>query len=230
MFSADQILYEDNHVMAVCKRPGQIVQGDKTGDEPLSESIKAFIAQRDHKPGNVFLGVVHRLDRPVGGVILFAKTGKALSRLNRMVQERAFQKTYWAITGQRPPQTAAQLTHYLRRDEAHNKSYVCPSTRKDAKEARLDYRLIASGDRYHLLEIQLHTGRHHQIRAQLAAIGCPIKGDLKYGFPRSNPDQSISLHARRLELVHPVSQTPLIITAEPPADKLWQCLKAQVQA
>ncbi|MDE6516097.1 MAG: RNA pseudouridine synthase [Bacteroidales bacterium] len=230
MFTADQILYEDNHVLAVCKRPGQIVQGDKTGDEPLSESIKAFIAQRDHKPGNVFLGVVHRLDRPVGGVILFAKTGKALSRLNRMVQERAFQKTYWAIVGQRPPQPAGQLTHYLCRDEARNKSFVCPATRKDAKEARLDYRLIATGDRYHLLEIQLHTGRHHQIRAQLAAIGCPIKGDLKYGFPRSNPDQSISLHARRLELLHPVAQTPLLITAEPPADKLWQCLQAQVRA
>ena len=230
MFSPDQILYEDNHVIAVCKRPGQIVQGDKTGDEPLSESIKAFIAQRDQKPGNVFLGVVHRLDRPVGGVILFAKTSKALSRLNRMVQERAFQKTYWAIVGQKPPQTAGQLTHYLCRDEARNKSYVCPSTRKDAKEARLDYRLIASGERYHLLEIQLHTGRHHQIRTQLAAIGCPIKGDLKYGFPRSNPDQSISLHARSLSLVHPVSQAPLLITAEPPADKLWQCLQAQVQA
>ena len=230
MFSPDQILYEDNHVIAVCKRPGQIVQGDKTGDEPLSESIKAFIAQRDQKPGNVFLGVVHRLDRPVGGVILFAKTSKALSRLNRMVQERAFQKTYWAIVGQKPPQIAGQLTHYLYRDEARNKSYVCPSTRKDAKEARLDYRLIASGERYHLLEIQLHTGRHHQIRTQLAAIGCPIKGDLKYGFPRSNPDQSISLHARSLSLVHPVSQAPLLITAEPPADKLWQCLQAQVQA
>ncbi len=230
MFTADQILYEDNHVLAVCKRPSQIVQGDKTGDEPLSESIKAFIAERDHKPGNVFLGVVHRLDRPVGGVILFAKTSKALSRLNRMVQERAFQKTYWAIVGQRPPQMAGQLTHYLRRDEARNKSYVCPASHKDAKEARLDYRVIATGERYYLLEIQLHTGRHHQIRAQLAAIGCPIKGDLKYGFPRSNPDQSISLHARRLELMHPVSQTPLLITAEPPADKLWQCLKAQVQA
>ena len=186
--------------------------------------------QRDQKPGNVFLGVVHRLDRPVGGVILFAKTSKALSRLNRMVQERAFQKTYWAIVGQKPPQIAGQLTHYLGRDEARNKSYVCPSTRKDAKEARLDYRLIASGERYHLLEIQLHTGRHHQIRTQLAAIGCPIKGDLKYGFPRSNPDQSISLHARSLSLVHPVSQAPLLITAEPPADKLWQCLQAQVQA
>ena len=147
-----------------------------------------------------------------------------------MVQERALQKTYWAIVGQKPPQIAGQLTHYLCRDEARNKSYVCPSTRKDAKEARLDYRLIASGERYHLLEIQLHTGRHHQIRTQLAAIGCPIKGDLKYGFPRSNPDQSISLHARSLSLVHPVSQAPLLITAEPPADKLWQCLQAQVQA
>ncbi|MDE7149645.1 MAG: RluA family pseudouridine synthase [Bacteroidales bacterium] len=228
-FTADQIIYEDNHLIAVCKRPSQIVQGDKTGDEPLSESIKAYIAQRDGKPGNVFLGVVHRLDRPVGGVILFAKTGKALSRLNRLVQERAFQKTYWAIAGQRPPKPADRLVHYLRRDETRNKSFVCASTRKDAKEAVLDYRVIAASERYYLLEIQLHTGRHHQIRAQLAAIGCPIKGDLKYGFPRSNPDQSISLHARSLALIHPVAQTPLLLTAEPPADKLWQCLKAQVQ-
>lgn len=228
-FTADQILYEDNHLLAVCKRPSQIVQGDKTGDEPLSESIKRYLAQRDGKPGNVFLGVVHRLDRPVGGVILFAKTGKALSRLNRMVQERAFHKTYWAIVGQRPPEPAGRLVHYLCRDEAHNKSFVCSPTRKDAKEAILDYRLIAVGDRYYLLEVQLHTGRHHQIRTQLSAIGCPIRGDLKYGFPRSNPDQSISLHARSLSLVHPVTQMPLLLTAEPPADKLWQCLKTQVQ-
>lgn len=228
-FSADQILYEDNHVLAVCKRPSQIVQGDKTGDEPLSESIKAFIARRDEKPGNVFLGVVHRLDRPVSGVVLFAKTGKALSRLNRLVQERDFHKTYWAIVGQRPPKPADRLVHYLGRDEVRNKSFVCEPTRPGAKEAILDYRLIATGDRYHLLEIRLHTGRHHQIRAQLAAIGCPIKGDLKYGFPRSNPDQSISLHARSLSLTHPVSQKPLHIEAEPPADKLWQCLAAQVE-
>ena len=189
-FSADQILYEDNHLLAVCKRPSQIVQGDKTGDEPLSENVKAYIARRDGKAGNVFLGVVHRLDRPVSGVLLFAKTSKALSRLNRLVQERAFHKTYWAIVGQRPPKPEDRLVHYLCRDEARNKSFVCAPTRKDAKEAILDYRLVAASDRYYLLEVALHTGRHHQIRTQLSAIGCPIKGDLKYGFPRSNPDQS----------------------------------------
>lgn len=228
-FMVEQILYEDNHIIVINKRPSQIVQGDKTGDEPLSESLKRYIAERDHKPGNVFLGVVHRLDRPVGGVVMFAKTGKALSRLNRMVQERAFHKTYWAIVGALPPKPEARLVHYLARDEARNKSFVCPSTRRDAKEAVLDYRLAATGDHYYLLEIQLYTGRHHQIRTQLSAIGCPIKGDLKYGFPRSNPDQSISLHARSLSLVHPVSQVPLHIEAEPPADRLWQALAAQVR-
>ncbi len=227
-FSAQQIIYEDNHLLAVCKLPSQIVQGDKTGDLPLSESIKTFIAKRDQKPGEAFLGVVHRLDRPVGGVILFAKTSKALSRLNRMIQERDFQKTYWAVVGSPPPKSADRLVHYLWRDQARNKSVVCRSDRPDAKEAVLDYKLLASSERYHLLEIQLHTGRHHQIRTQLSAIGCPIRGDLKYGFARSNPDQSISLHARRLELVHPVAQTPLVLVAPPPQDRLWQAITAGI--
>lgn len=227
-FSEEQIIYEDNHLLAVCKRPSQIVQGDKTGDLPLSEAIKAFLVKRDQKPGEAFLGVVHRLDRPVGGVILFAKTSKALSRLNRMIQERDFQKTYWAVVGNPPPKPADRLVHYLWRDQARNKSVLCHSDRPDAKEAVLDYKLLASSERYHLLEIQLHTGRHHQIRTQLSAIGCPIRGDLKYGFARSNPDQSISLHARRLELVHPVAQTPLVLVAPPPQDHLWQALTAGI--
>lgn len=224
MFDPKAILYEDNHLLAVNKRPSQIVQGDKTGDVPLSEEIKAFIAIRDNKPGKVFLGVAHRLDRPVSGVLLFAKTSKALARVNSAIQERNFHKTYWAIVGSLPPKQEDTLTHFLRKNEELNKSFVCNSADNGAKEARLAYRLIAKSDRYYLLEIELFTGRHHQIRAQLAAIGCPIKGDLKYGFNRSNPDQSISLHARSLSLDHPVKHVPVSIIAPPPDEQLWNIL------
>ncbi len=217
-----RILYEDNHLIAVNKLPSEIVQGDKTGDEPLSEWVKKYLKEKYNKPGNVFLGVIHRLDRPVSGVVVFAKTGKALSRMNALVKQRAMQKTYWAIVGNQPPEREGKLVHYLTRNTKKNKSFVSRTPSPESKEAVLGYRMLASGERYHLLEIDLHTGRHHQIRAQLSALGCPIKGDLKYGFPRSNPDASISLHARRITFVHPVKQEKLDITAEPPDDNLWQ--------
>ena len=217
----DRILYEDNHLIAVNKLPSEIVQGDKTGDIPLSETLKQYLKKKYDKPGNVFLGVIHRIDRPVSGVVVFAKTGKALSRMNELVKQRALKKTYWAIVKTKPPETAGTLVHYLSRNTQKNKSFVSRMPGKDKKEAMLSYRLLASGQRYHLLEIDLHTGRHHQIRAQLAAIGCPIKGDLKYGFPRSNPDASISLHARKLIFVHPVKKEKVTIVAEPPRDTLW---------
>jgi 23S rRNA pseudouridine1911/1915/1917 synthase len=216
------ILYEDNHILAANKRAGDIVQGDKTGDQPLCEALKTLIGQRDGKPGNVFLGVPHRLDRPVSGVTLFAKTGKALERLNELFRTGGMQKTYWAIVKNRPPKDRDTLTHYLRRNEKQNKSYAFDRPGPDAREARMAYRLLACGDNYHLLEVQLFTGRHHQIRCQLAAAGCPVKGDLKYGAPRSNPDGSISLHARSVAFVHPVKKEPLSITAPAPDDRLWQ--------
>lgn len=219
------VLYEDNHLIIVNKEAGEIVQGDKTGDTPLSEIVKAWLKDRYHKPGNVFLGVVHRLDRPVSGVVLFAKTGKALPRLNNMfaAHERVT-KTYWAIVQNRPQEPRGTLTHWLTRQEKTNTARAYDREVPGSKKAVLDYRLIASGDRYHLLEIRLHTGRHHQIRCQLAKIGCPIKGDLKYGAPRSNPDGSISLHARSLTLEHPVSHAEIAVTAPVPQDRLWQAL------
>ena len=214
-----RILYEDNHLMIFNKRTGEIVQGDKTGDEPLSETLKAFIARRDAKPGQVFLGVPHRLDRPVSGVCLFAKTSKALERLNEMLRQGEIHKTYWALTGTRPPQDEDTLTDFLVRNEAQNKSYVARS----GKEARLHYRLIQTTDRYFLLEIQLFTGRHHQIRCQLAHMGCPIKGDLKYGARRSNPDGGISLLARRIQFIHPVKKTEVDVTA--PVPPQWKGIR-----
>lgn len=225
-----RILYEDNHLIVVNKLPSEIVQGDKTGDEPLSEALKRYLKEKYHKPGDVFLGVIHRLDRPVSGVIVFAKTGKALSRINELVKQRAIQKTYWAIVKNKPPEKEGKLVHYLMRNTIKNKSFVSKTPGPDRKEAVLSYKLLASGERYHLLEVDLHTGRHHQIRAQLAAIGCPVKGDLKYGFPRSNPDASISLHARKISFVHPVKKEKLDITAEPPADTLWNYFLKQADA
>jgi len=216
-----RILYEDNHLLLVNKLPSEIVQGDKTGDEPLGELLKTYLKVKYNKPGNVFMGVIHRLDRPVSGVVVFAKTSKALSRLNQMVKERAFRKTYWAVVKNKPPQAEATLVHHLVRNERKNKTFVHNKPVSGSKEAVLDYRFVASGERYHLLEIDLKTGRHHQIRAQLAAIGCPIKGDLKYGFPRSNPDASISLHALKVAFVHPVKKEPLEIIAPPPDEPLW---------
>lgn len=219
-----RILFEDNHLIIFNKRIGEIVQGDKTGDEPLCETLKAFIAQREGKPGKVFLGVPHRLDRPVSGVVMFAKTGKALERLNEMFRTGDVHKTYWAMVCNRPEPEQGELEDYLYRVEKQNKSYICRdgALRKDAKLAKLRYKLIDCTDRYFLVEVELLTGRHHQIRCQLAGIGCPIKGDLKYGAPRSNPDGGISLHARSMTLVHPVRKEPVRVTAPPPAS--WKGL------
>ena len=219
------ILYEDNHLVIVNKKAGEIVQGDKTGDTPLSDFVKDWLKEKYNKPGNVYLGVVHRLDRPVSGVVLFAKTSKALPRLNKMFAEHnKVNKTYWAIVQNRPQEPQGTLTHWLTRQEKNNTARAYDREVPGSKKAVLDYELIASGDRYHLLEIHLHTGRHHQIRCQLAKIGCPIKGDLKYGAPRSNPDGSISLHARTLTLEHPVNHEIISVTAPVPDDKLWLAL------
>ncbi len=216
------ILYEDNHIIIVNKAPGEIVQGDKTGDTPLSEIVAAYIKEKYARPGKVFIGVVHRLDRPVGGIVVFTRTSKALTRLNEMFRKGEVHKSYWAISRNRPPKTEDTLTHYITTVERTNRSTAHNTPRKDAKEARLHYRHIASSDRYHLIEVNLLTGRKHQIRVQLAAIGCPIKGDLKYGDKRSNPDGSISLLARHIEFIHPVSKKPISVTAPVPADNLWQ--------
>lgn len=218
-----KVLYEDNHIIVVNKQSGEIVQGDKTGDTPLSDVVRVYLKEKYNKPGNVFLGVVHRLDRPVSGVVLFAKTSKALPRLNKLFAEHEkVKKTYWAIVANRPPQESGTLTHWLTRNEKTNTAKAYDREVPNSKKAVLDYRLAAASDRYFLLEIQLHTGRHHQIRCQLAKMGCPIKGDLKYGAPRSNPDGSICLHARHLELEHPVSHEQLCITAPVPQDALWR--------
>ena len=224
-----EVVYEDNHLIIVNKAVGEIVQGDKTGDSPLSDTVKQWIKEKYAKPGNVFLGVAHRLDRPVAGLVVFAKTSKALSRLNNMFRDGEVQKVYRAIVRQRPPQEADTLVHYIRRNEKLNKSFASLHEVPNSKKASLSYRLIASSDTYHLLEIALHTGRHHQIRCQLAAIGCPIKGDLKYGFGRSNPDGGISLVAHRIRFTHPVSGQLIDITAPlPKGDKLWPILTSAV--
>ena len=221
------ILYEDNHLIAVAKKAGDIVQGDKTGDVPLSDMVKAYLKEKYHKPGEVFLGVVHRLDRPVSGVVLFARTSKALPRLNKMFAEhQAVRKTYLAIVANRPPEPQGTLTHWLTRNEKQNLARAYDREVPNSKKAVLDYRLVAQSERYYLLEIELHTGRHHQIRCQLAKMGCPIRGDLKYGAPRSNPDGSISLHAWRLLLEHPVSHVSLTIEAPIPQERLWQEITA----
>lgn len=220
-----EVVYEDNHIIIVNKRSGEIVQGDKTGDKPLSETVKAYIKEAYHKPGNVFLGVVHRLDRPVSGLVVFARTSKALSRLNEMFRVGDVHKTYWAIVKDKPAVEEGTLTHWLVRNEKQNKSYAYDREVPRSKKAVLHYRLIGCTDRYSLLEIQLMTGRHHQIRCQLARMGCPIKGDLKYGAPRSNPDGSISLLARKVELVHPVSKEPVSVVAPVPDDNLWQAIQ-----
>ncbi len=216
------VLYEDNHIIVVNKAPGEIVQGDKTGDKPLSEMVKEYLKEKYNKPGNVFCGVTHRLDRPTSGAVVFAKTGKALSRLNDMFRNGAVDKTYWAIVKDRPQKEEDQLTHYLVKNEKTNKSNAYTSEKPHTKKAVLHYRLIAASQNYYLLEIDLETGRHHQIRAQLAKVGCPIKGDLKYGAPRSNPDGSISLHARTISFIHPVSKEKITVTAPVPDDNLWK--------
>jgi len=219
-FSRD-ILFEDNHLLIYNKKPSQIVQGDKTGDRPLSDLLKDFIKERDSKPGNVFLGVVHRIDRPVSGAVVFAKTSKALSRLNEMLKSGEIHKTYWAIVKNMPPEISGHLIHFLKRNEEKNKSFASNKIVPGSKKAELNYVLIGQSDQYKLLEVELITGRHHQIRSQLAKIGCPIKGDLKYGFDRSNPDGSIHLHSRKIELMHPVKKEMITVIAPPPDDNLW---------
>ena len=225
------VVYEDNHLLCVSKRPGEIVQGDKTGDEPMSEALKAWLKEKYNKPGNVYLGVIHRLGRPVGGLVLFAKTSKALSRMNELFRTGDVSKRYWAVVTARPPKHSDTLEQYLVRNESQNKSYVARqgAATPGAKLARLSYRLLASGEHYHLLEIELHTGRHHQIRCQLAALGCPIKGDLKYGAPRSNPGGSISLLSRQISFTHPVSKEALTLTAPVPDERLWHDLEAAIE-
>lgn len=224
-----EVVYEDNHIIVVNKAPGEIVQGDKTGDKPLSEIVGEWLKAKYNKPGNVFVGVVHRLDRPVGGLVIFAKTSKALARLNEMLRKGEIHKTYWAVTRNMPANPEGLIHGYIRTVERSNKSYFSTTPKDGAKEAKLSYRLISSSDRYHLLEVNLMTGRKHQIRVQLASIGCPIKGDLKYGDKRSNQDGSISLMARHLNFVHPVSGKIIDLTAPVPAgseETLWKYLES----
>lgn len=220
-----QVLYEDNHLIVINKKVGDIVQGDKTGDEPLSEVVKQYLKEKYNKPGNVYLGVVHRLDRPTSGIVLFAKTSKALPRLNKLFADGKTKKTYWAIVKNAPPKEHDTLIHWMVRNPKQNKSYAHEKEVLDSKKAILDYRLIKKLDSYYLLEIDLKTGRHHQIRAQLSTIGCWIKGDLKYGADRSNKDGGIHLHARYLELEHPVKKETITLVAPPPQDPIWNaCL------
>ena len=216
-----QILYEDNHIIAVNKRPSDIVQGDKTGDAPLSDFVKQYIKEKYNKPGDVFVGTVHRIDRPVSGIVLFAKTSKALTRLNQMFQSKEIQKTYWAVVKNKPKNIKGKLIHYLKKNEAKNMSRAYEKEQQGALRSELDYELILSLDNYHLLEITPHTGRHHQIRVQLSSMTCPIKGDIKYGFDRTNKDASIHLHARKIEFIHPVKKEPITIIAPPPNEVIW---------
>ncbi|MBQ2126628.1 MAG: RNA pseudouridine synthase [Bacteroidaceae bacterium] len=217
-----KVLYEDNHIIVINKAAGEIVQGDKTGDESLCETMKRYIKEKYAKPGNVFIGLPHRLDRPVSGIVVFAKTSKALERLNRMFSEGSVKKIYWALTKGIPVPAEAELESWILRNEKMNKSFSYPKEVKGSKRAVLHYRLAAASQNYNLVEVELKTGRHHQIRCQLSSIGCPIKGDLKYGAQRSNPDGSISLHARYIEFTHPVSKEQIAITAPLPDDRLWQ--------
>jgi 23S rRNA pseudouridine1911/1915/1917 synthase len=216
-----RILFEDNHLIVVNKLPGEIVQGDKSGDVPLSEQVKAYLKNKYGKPGNVFTGVIHRIDRPVSGIVVFAKTGKALARMNELFQKREFEKIYWAVTAVQPPANAGTLEGYLKKNEAKNKTYVYGHNIKGGKHSVLHYQLLAKSDHYYLLEVNPVTGRHHQIRALLGMAGMPIKGDLKYGFPRSNKDGSIHLHAHEVRFVHPVKKVPVHIVCPPPDEPLW---------
>lgn len=220
------VIYEDNHIIIVNKTASEIVQGDKTGDTPLSETIKQYLKEKYDKPGNVFVGVTHRLDRPVSGLVVFAKTSKALSRLNEMFKNSEVKKTYWAVVKNRPPEMEGELVHYLVRNEKQNKSYAYDQEKPGSKKAILHYRLIGQSQNYYLLEIDLKTGRHHQIRCQLAKMGCAIKGDLKYGSPRSNPDASICLHARFISFMHPVSKEVIEMEAPVPSGNLWNGFEA----
>ncbi len=222
-----EILFEDNHLIAINKKAGQLAQGDQTGDISLDNLVKQYIKKKFGKPGDVFLGVIHRLDRPVSGVILYARTSKALARMNLLFKDKKIQKKYWCVVKDRPQPEEGTLSHYLIKNEDQNKSYAYNKPKPNTKPASLDYQLISSSDRYHLLEVILHTGRHHQIRCQLAKIGSPIRGDLKYGYDRSNKDASINLHARSLEFIHPVRKDPVRILAPVPSDPLWKALTVQ---
>ncbi len=217
----ERILFEDNHLIAVNKLSSEIVQGDKSGDEPLSEMIKRYLKEEYRKPGNVYLGIIHRIDRPTSGAVIFAKTDKALSRMNKMLKEGEIRKIYWAVVDKLPPEQEGELVHYLVRNRKQNKSYASAEKKRDSKLARLSYKVLGATNRYYMLEIELHTGRHHQIRAQLAAVGCRIKGDMKYGFPRSNKGGGIYLHSRRIVFQHPVKKELVKITAPVPVDPLW---------
>jgi len=224
-----KVIYEDNHIIIVSKTVNEIVQGDKTGDETLTDKVKKYIKEKYSKPGEVFLGLTHRLDRPTSGVVIFAKTSKALSRLNAMFRDGEIHKTYWAITSNRPNEDEGTLEDFLKKNEKLNKSFIAKASDKEAKKAILNYKIISVSDRYYLWEINLLTGRHHQIRCQLANIGCPVKGDLKYGYPRSNPDGGLSLHARKVEFIHPVSKKEISVTAGvPEGDKLWEFFQDSV--
>ena len=218
---ANRVLYEDNHLLIINKKPSEIVQGDKTGDVPLSETVKEYLRVKYNKPGNVYIGVVHRVDRPVSGCVIFAKTDKALSRMNKLIHDRQIRKSYWAVVKNKPPKDTDHIIHYLLKNEKQNKSYSVKPDAKGALKAELEYNVIGKSDNYFLLEVELFTGRHHQIRAQLAEIGCPVKGDLKYGFPRSNPDASIHLHARKVEFIHPVKNEKVSVIAPPPDESVW---------
>lgn len=224
-----EILYEDNHLIAINKKAGQLAQGDRTGDVSLDGLVKQYIKKKYGKPGEVFLGVIHRLDRPVSGVILYARTSKALARMNQLFKEKRIEKKYWCVVKERPDPEEGLLSHHLVKNEAQNKSYAYNKAKSNTKPASLDYRLISSSDRYHLLEVILHTGRHHQIRCQLAKVGSPIRGDLKYGYHRTNKDASINLHARSLEFIHPVRNDSLMILAPVPSDPLWKALTVQFE-
>lgn len=223
------VLYEDNHIIIINKAAGEIVQGDKTGDKPLSDFVKDYLKEKYNKPGNVFCGVTHRLDRPTSGVLVFAKTSKALSRLNEMFRKDSVDKIYWAIVKNRPPKTEDKLIHYLIKNEKNNKSIAYNTEKPHTKKAVMHYRLISTSQNYSLLEVNLETGRHHQIRCQLAKIGSPIKGDIKYGAERSNPDGSISLHARSISFIHPVSKLKIEITAPVPEENLWKTLEGSIK-
>lgn len=223
------VLYEDNHLIIINKKPGEIVQGDKTGDEPLSNRVKNYIKQKYKKPGEVFLGTVHRIDRPVSGIVIFARTSKSLERLNEMLREKKIQKTYWAVTKNKPPKTKEHIVAYLKKNEAKNKSFVFTTPTSGALLSELEYELIAESENYFLLKINPITGRHHQIRALLAHIGCPIKGDLKYGSERSNKDGSIHLHAQEIKFTHPVSKKEIDVICPPPDESLWNFFKLKTQ-
>ena len=225
---ADRVLYEDNHLIAINKLAGELVQGDESGDRTLADDVKDYLKRKYSKPGNVYLGIPHRLDRPTTGIVIYAKTDKALSRMTALFRTSDVKKTYWAIIDKCPERPEGELIHYITRDAKSNKSFASSKDRPGAKLARLSYRVLASSDRYHLIEIDLHTGRHHQIRAQLAALGIHIKGDLKYGAARSNPDGGISLHARRVSFTHPIKKEEVTITAPPPGDTLWAYFLGQV--